>query len=477
MSSEDWIQQIRVALRGELRKRRGRIRQVEEAISRSEGYLRSFCRGKSSLTIELLMQALEVMGVDPRLFFANALAAPISSDAVLRDLETGGRVHRGFSEIEQAVRRVEQGGPLPGPEVPSRAEFLLASIETPNGSEERRRLKTARKYRDVGFVRAYLEQLDTLRYDQPKKAAQNARTVAIHLLPETPCDPRERLALELETLGIYGSALRMVGDFATAQQALVLALESARKHELLELAASLLQRSSYLLTDHGQLAESLTLLDEALLICFDLGLDSPLGTVLVDRGVVFHYQGKDRAAVSVLERALRLLGKDSRRVSRNRLAAYQVLGYVHQRAGDLDRSAAVIRQATAEFKEAGGLILAKLYWQHGCLALAQGAYAEAYEWLASAFDLLEQRGAPGRALVSLDMTKALLAQGKTEEAINMALGMAQFLTSFRGNQLAAAAISRFVQYAMTGRLSTTLIEELRADLELQPPASTRPHLL
>ncbi len=466
MNSKEGIQRIRTALRGELQKRHGEIRQVEEAISRSEGYLRSFCRGKSSLTVELLMQSLEVMGVDLRLFFANALAAPLRSDAVLQNLRTSGRVHRGLPELKEAVRRVEQGGPLVAEgEAPGCVEQLLACIATPNGSEERRRLKTAHKYRDVGFVRAYLELQDSLRYDQPKKAGLNARTVAVHLLPKTPSDPRDRLALQIEALGIYGSARRMVGDFATAQRVLVLALEVARKHEFLELTASLLQRGSYILTDHGKLAESLALLSEALLIYFDLDSKTSIGSVLVDRGIVLHYQGADRAAVSVLEKALPLLDTDSVRISRNQLAAYQVLSFAYQNAGNFERAKKVLRQATEEFKETDSLILAKLHWQHGCLALAQGKYEAAEERLTYAFDLFEQREASSRALISLDLTKVLLRQGRTKEAVDTAMGMAQFLTSFRQNALAEAAIAGFVQAAMSGQLSAASIEELQKKLK------------
>ncbi len=466
---------IREVLGSELDKRQGQLGKINAAIGRGEGYLRKVARGSTSITVDLLLASLQTMGIDAGRFFANALQTRVHKEAVLEELERFGEIHPRLERIKEATARLEASEPpAPAPE-PVDVEAMLAGFLECRGTEQRRRLGHAEKYRHPAFAAAYLEHLDALRYDDPKEARQNAEAVAVRLVPRLPGPQSERLALQLEAIGVYASALRQVGRFAMAARALRGALAVARRYGLRQCLAELLQRAAYVLSSHARHTDAMELLDEALAICFDLGSEVGLGRVQVDRGIQRFYLGEVRPAMAALEQALELLHGDSPRDSRNRLVAHQALAHCLHKLGDLEGAEAAAARAVAESKRAGQLYRAYLLWDHGSLALERDACEVAEKRLREAFELFGGTRDPNRALVALDLTKALVAQGKALEAVALAASMTEYLTAYHGNRYAEAAVSELVRTAVEGRLSLAAIERAREELrKARDPAARKP---
>ena len=458
-SAEESANAIRMALRALLRRHKPKA--IDAAISRSVGYLNKYCRGDSRIPIDVLLSTLCVMGVDPGRFFANALNTPRERDRALQDIAGGGAIAPGLAAIEKATAQLPGGEPPIYQRGKVSPEQWVERVAACGVVEQRRRLRTAQRYRHPAFARAFLEHLDALRYDRPQEAARTAQVVATYLVPMVGGPPAERLALQLEAIGIYASAQRMLGLFATAARALRFALQLARDEPLPEMTAKLLQRSAYLLSDHALFTEAMELLDEAVVIYFDLQSELGLGMVSVDRGNMHYYQGEYKQAISVLSRSLDLLQADGPVIRRNRAAAYQILACCYQGLGDLDSTEKMLAESVRNAEREGEINKAKILWQVGAVALEKGFPAQAEKHLRQAQAILADRSTTDRALVALDLSRALVATGKSREAYEVALSMTEFLGPRRENKILDAALGRHLRNVLEGRLESKDLGKVR----------------
>ncbi len=465
LGSDECSRRIRCALRSELDKRWGQVGDLHVAIGMSSEYLNKVCRGEEQIPLDRLLRVLELMGIDPGRFFAAVLGAPVNNDSLLEDLERFGEIHHRLAAIEKATGRIELSEAL-GPAPPAiDAEAMVTAVAACNVTEQRRRLGTARKYRHPAFAAAYLEHLDSLRYDNPKEAGQTAWVVAVKLIPCLPGSRRERIALQVKAIGVFASARRQKEDAATAARALRFALARARSHDLRRTTGELLQRGAHVLSGNGRYMDAMRLLDEALVISIDLDVQEGLGSVQVDRGIHFYYLGEYQAAVATLQQALKLPFGECRRSIRSRVVARQVLARSFIGMGDLEVAEVEAGRAVALAEKAGRLYRAYLLWDHGVIALERHRYDLAETRLREASQLCALAEDPNQAMVTLDLTKALVAQGETLEAVGMAVSAAEYLRTFRGNRVAAAAVSDLMQTAVEGRLSLHAIGRLQTKLE------------
>lgn len=468
---------IRAALRRELKHHPPGS--IDTAIKRSEGYLNKFCRGDSTVSIDLLLLTLERMGVSPGRFFANALAAPRTRDAALEDLARHGRLASGLERIERVARRLAREAQDESPSTPAPANSteptaLLEQVLGCGIQEQRRRLRTARRYRTAAFARGYLEHLDARRYDRPREAARTAQIVALKLVPELPAPPAERLALELEALGVYASAQRMLGQFATAARALHIALRLARQANHGRLVAKLLQRAAYVLSDHARFDEAMEILDEAMVIYFDLEARLELGMVLVDRGFISNYKGEYEAAIKYLRRGLAIVTKEPECRPRTIVAGHQVLALAFRNAGDLEQADTSLVQAVDQFRDQGDINWAKLVWLHGDIAFARGTFSQAEYRFRQAKAVFDGTQSPDSALVSLDLARALLAQNKLVQANELAVQFAEYLRLFGRSKVISAAVTAFVRTALEGQVSMGRIEQLQRKIRGTLAQTKRP---
>ncbi len=462
--SADSYRRIREALRIEKDRRWGEVGKIEADLGYSPGYLAKICRGQESIKVDRLLRLLHRMEIDPGRFFANALDARPNNDSLLEEIERFGKIEPRLAQIEKLIREVESSeiSDLTPPTTDPSA--LVADLATCKGREQRRRLGNARKYRHPAFAAAYLEHLDSLRYSNANEARLSSLAVAVKLIPVLPAPRQERIKLLLKAIGVYASCNRQQGKFATAARAFRLALSLSRRQELKEATAELLQRAAYLFTDNGRYSAAIELLDEAIIICVDLDLQVVLGTIMVDRGSALYNLGEYEESIQAISRALGLLQGDSPRIRRNRLVAYQALSRDHQALGDLEQADLALEKAVAESDPAEELHRAYLVWDYGVIALARHSYDLAESRLRTALEMFERMKDRNKAMVALDLIKALKVQGKSLEAMEMATGMAQYLMSYRGNQVAEASICDLIQTAFEGRLTIEAIERVQVSL-------------
>lgn len=460
-----WIEtheKLRAELKAELHKKWGSIGEVDAALSRHPGFLSNFTGGRNGIRLDLFLKTLEALGVDAGIFFARTLGGRRKPEDDLPELAAGGDEDRPLRMIAAATRELLVSEPPAADPVATAGAAEVAELAARGRIEQQRRLRDTRKYRTHAFALAYLEHLDSLRYDHADEAARLVTKVAVTLIPALPGPRRERLALQSLALGVFGSARRLKGHFPAAARAFHLALEVARGERLMDDVARLLQRASYLLRDHGRFEHALDFLREALEIYVDLGSRVGIGKTLVDRGMMLTYLGHHEATILVLRRALSYLEDTEADLPRSHLAAYQYLAYSCEQLGELDEAEKYLEQGARAFATRHAVDSAKLRWLQGSLAIQRGHYRRAEALLREARRVLAETEKPGQQIViSVDLIQALLAQGKGDEAYQLARDMASLLERFPNDRFAEAAVVKLVRAALEGQLDNAVLREAR----------------
>ena len=465
MSWEEIHHRLLEGLQAELRNRWGRVAEVEERLECSEGYLRKLCTGRKEFKLDLFLRSIEAMDLDPRAFFSRTLGLQPTPEDFLAELEDSENRDPAFTRMARVTQELESSE---APKSHAGATADASDVESflqCTRSEQLRRLRQTIRYRTHAFAGAYLERLDSLRYDDAVMAAHLARGAAVCLIPALPGPQSDRLSLQSLALGIFGSARRMKGEYATAARAFRLALGVSRRAQLRKDTARHLQRASYLLRDVGHFERALALVNEAVVTYLRLGSLVDVGMALVDRGMMCTALGEFEEAVTDLEGALKHLTGTSARTSRNKLAAFQFLAYAHEQLGDLDAAEACLHNGMEVFGSEHAVDQAKLEWSSGTLAFRRGAFERSEELLRRAGKVLAARENPGQeALVSLDLVAALLAQGKYESASDLASSMAHLLMKLENTRLTEAAIVELLTANMEGKLNQEIVRQVRSKI-------------
>ena len=340
MNSRATLFSLRRVLRQEFRKHRGQIGDLDVRLGHRRGYLSRVLR-TPSLTLRTLLAAMEWMAVDMAGFFAVVFERREEPEDLLKP---AGRVMApspAWQRIEAATRELEERAaaavPTGAPVRSRTAREQAAEVKIfcrCRLQEQRRRLRSARKYRHRGFVQLYLQHLDGLLDTQPHAVRQLTETLALDLVPSLDEGGDTLLALQSRILGLYASAEMILGAGDDATRALNRAMELARSREFTAGRAELLERGARLLWARRQPRRALHLLDRAQLLHFDLDQRCRLARVLADRGAVLGWLGDDQNAIRVLTQALghlRVAGGDLRRY---RALTLQRLARAHERLGD-----------------------------------------------------------------------------------------------------------------------------------------------
>lgn len=486
MASSDAYQRLQTAMKAEIQRNTGRVREIESGLGRSEGYLSRLCRGQFSIPLETFLRTLELLGKDPGQFFGKALGVRNDAGSYLGDLIEDAqdpqveRLQRTAAELRLAA--ADSLRPLPFFPVlvddaqTRKAQAQLDELMACSGIEQRRRLRTAARYRRVALVTCLLRRLDDQRYDHPREALKMIELVGTEVVPElVDASPTQKFALCLYALGIYGSACRNCEDLANASAALLFALEHAMAAHFEALGAELLRRAACVLLVNQQLPEALDLLGEAMVAFDELDLEVEVGKVQVLRGMIFFNMGNTMSAVKVLNKALRRLPGDQPDLSIYRSSAYQLMALACEASGDLEQSEEWLRHAVKTMDRQSTEQLARLLWHHGWLAQEKGELARAEGPLRQSRELLRARGGIDYALVSLDLTRLLLASGQAREAVAIAEEMSSALRSARKSLRLQQALLSFVRTAIEGRLTLAMVE--RFERELTQLGARRPGAL
>jgi tetratricopeptide (TPR) repeat protein len=462
VTGEEATDRVLRTLRSQLQGHWGQIGRIEDRIGRSHGYLNRTLKRSWPLPFDVLMRTLDVLGVDPRSFFGGALDIAPSADAYLAVVEKEAAPSAALQAlIEAIVRRSSQGKSRgdSSSQVPWRRGSLedrLHEMARLPLAEQQLLLRTSHELRRSDFVIAYLDHLDSLRYQRPREARRLVETLATHLLPALAAGEARRV-LDCRALGILGSCQRLLGESLAAAWTLRKSLALARRYRLWEVTAELLQRSAYVLSDHGQYRRALMLLREALEIHFDHQSAFGIAKTLVDRGILSGYIGADRDAIKLLARALRELPQrgSGKALERNREAIYHHLVLAHTALGELNVADRWLREATQTLGP-GDRVRARLGWQRGKLLLARRAPDVAEVELRSALDIFDQHRDPDAQQVTFDLLRVLVASGRTREAGRLASDRAGLV--FKDPQGATAALQELTGGGREGRLTLPRID-------------------
>ncbi len=452
-------------LYGEARANWGRIAEIEDRLGISDGYLAKLCQGKNDFKLSLFLRSIEALDLDPRAFLSRTLEIQPATEDYLRQLEAPGDRDPAFTRMARATAELEAAEPPPTCPAATAGAGDAAEVAACRRSEQLRRLRASRKYRTHAFASAYLEHLDSLRYDHAEEAARLATRVAVHLIPTLPGPQDQRLTLQCLALGIFGSARRLKGKFTAAARAFRLALDVSRRAGLREDTANLLLRASYLLKDFGHFNRALALSNEALVISVQLGSSTDIGRTLLQQGMTRTALGDYEGAVLDLKQAFAHFD-GAVGLGRHHLALYQYLAYAYEQLGKLDEAHECLDRGAKAFEPKHAVDAAKVQWLHGTLAFRHGEHARAEKLLRTVREVLASKENPAQeALVSLDLVSVLLAQGKNQEASELAESMARLLFRFKNNRLAEAAIVELISAALEGGLNEDVVGKARRRLK------------
>lgn len=101
MTAAEAQQRILASFKQEVRRHRGRIGELEEKLGRYRGYLAKVGSGRYPISLSQLLEALQLMDVDPAEFFGRSLDLVVDVDQLLR--EVAGDVDND-PELEEILR-------------------------------------------------------------------------------------------------------------------------------------------------------------------------------------------------------------------------------------------------------------------------------------------------------------------------------------------------------------------------------------
>ncbi len=454
------------AFERELKRHHGRIGATEIALGYTRGHFRRLFRQKLPIKTDLILRAVEALGVDPREFFARAYDISLIPEHLLGLHARPGRIEPGLRKIEKAVLRLETGNPPEGSGLQAR-DFhpRLETYWRAGAGYQRKHLGKTKMFRQPAFVTEYLERLDTLRYERPKDAAKIAAGVVTILLPLVPADREEIIGFACKAIGIYASGHRQSLGFETAAAAIVMGLRLAGRHGLELARAELMQRGAYVLSDHGEFDRALLLLYEAHVTYSDHKSEIGVAKTIVERATMFGHKGRHSKALDLFKDAFNRLPTDAD-AERYRMAAMDGITISYRKLGDLESAEEWLREAIETYGETGDVMWGKIIWQAAVIAYEKHNHTRAERLLAKTRDIFEEKGNPIQAgLAALDHASVLLAQGKQQEACELAVSMASLLKPFQYNPFAEGAITEFLRAGLNGCITQDLIDKTADQIE------------
>jgi tetratricopeptide (TPR) repeat protein len=411
-NAHEEVQQILALLDLKLQGSEVRIGEVETAIGRYSGFFRDLRRPsrRGSIRVVDLMATLDHLAIEPPAFFAEALGS--------------------CSGVPQATTL--RGAP-PALVVRARERWEL---ELPGS-----------------LGRSYLEELDSLRHRDPKRAVRLIEEAVDFVVPED--IPR--------LLGIAGSAWRLSFHLDEAEHAIQAGLEVARKAGDLVAEGDLLQRSGYIFADRGDSHRALEVAREAAATHLLVDNLPGAGRALVDQGIFNVYLDRPRVAIAAYRSALKHLVEDD---LRNRISAFQGLGVAHELLGELEEASVALDDALALGHGMEDFYRGKVCWLQGSLALRLGRQQQAEGAFRQAIDAFQNIQPVDTALVTIELVRLQLLKGKPEEAYETATSMLKLLEPLRQekNRFISAAIADLLRHGRSG-FSLILVEQVARQIQ------------
>lgn len=325
------------------------------------------------------------------------------------------------------------------------------------------------KFWNAAFCRLYLERCDALRFEDPEVGRQVAE-IAPQLASRV---PRHQVggesgwcSLQIDALGVAGSAFRTVGEVDLAEQtfhvATVLFTDDADDMA----CARLMRRTAYLRAAQDRFAEAIELTEESIEVYRLHGESIFLGCALVDQAVVFIRAKKFELAARDLLESLDILEDDQN--SSYYYSAVHNLAYALLKTEGVDPLEAIAwlsRARELNTEPVTSVSRAKLLWLEGEAWAKMGRYPEAEAAFGEACRQLWERGAPLDAgLAAVELAEIYLMQGRTDDVRRLAGELFPLFRVIQNDLEAVEALKLFHRAALADGLTSEILVRIKAVL-------------
>jgi len=357
--------------------------------------------------------------------------------------------------------------------------LLLREISELPYETKRLKLREDSRFHSAAMVEALLECVRAEWNEDPISAERKAH-LALEITERL--DPRvygQSLANDLRarTWSFIGNVRRIHSDLRGAEEAFQAAesvLEEAGSGDPLE-RARLLDLKASLRRAQRRLEEALALLDEAIEI-YRKTRDRHLeGRALISQSMIHSYADAPERAVPLLFRALEII--DSEEEPRLLHTIFNNLSFNLVALGRYEQASQVLPEAHRTAREFVTLDDSfRALWVEALLDMGQEHLDDAEPKLRSVREHFIKSGIGyNAALVSLDLAKVYLLQGRTEETKRLAAEMHPIFVSRDVQREAIAALLVFQQAAERESASLRLVDEvIRSVRRAQAGPAPRP---
>ena len=350
--------------------------------------------------------------------------------------------------------------------VDDKARDLLERLSLPDDAP---RVLTDPRYWNVDFCRLYLERSEEIRFENPDAGLRTAEVAPglAYRVPKHQCGGATAWSsLQLDALGLTGSAYRTVTALEVAEQVfLIAALLFADSADEVAVAR-FIRRTAYLRAAQGRFSEAEELVEEAIEAYCSLGLRHSLGCALVDRGVLYGRDRQFNLAARDLYEALDHL--EDGRDPRYQYSAVHNLAYALLKRDNADPHEAmkwIARARELNHEPPTSLSQTKLLWMEGEASAMTGDAAEAKATLGRVHRQLLKLGAVlDAALAGIELAEVCFRTGDATEVLRLAGRLFPLFRSLRNDQDAFDALKLFHRAALAGTLSTKVFESVKTAL-------------
>jgi tetratricopeptide (TPR) repeat protein len=346
----------------------------------------------------------------------------------------------------------------------ARTPALLQELNGLSFEDQRLTLGDDSRFHSAALVEALLESVRTEWSDDQARAERTAH-LALEVADRLDAKIYGRsLANDLRARAwsFIGNARRIHSDLRGAEEAFQAAesvLEEAGSGDPLE-RARLLDLKASLRRAQRRFGDALALLDEAIEI-YRKTRDRHLeGRTLISQAMIHGYAEAPEKAVPLLFKALEMIDRDEE--PRLLYTIFNNLSFDLVALGQYDRASEFLPEAHRTAREFGTVDdCFRALWVEALLDSGHEDLAAAESKLRLVRDHFVQNGIGyNAALVSLDLAKVYLLQGRTEETKRLAAEMHPIFVSRDVQREAIAALLVFQQAAERENASLRLVEEV-----------------
>ncbi len=406
---DDVTGRIVKTLDSEIRSRgHGTIKQITELVRRKGGWWSQRVTA-GDMDVSQMMRIISFLGLDP-VRFMRRVSSP----------ETWLEVDRPFGEQPEIVRKA----------------WNRLKADSPG---------------DIGL--GYLEELDKLRYREPRETVRQAASIVNHV----------QLDLLPLLLGIAGSAYRRWNvQLDAAEHSILAGIRICHARSVGEKSvAQLLLRLAYVQADRGEHASALRIAEKSMTLSMRVGDHEGFLRALVNQGSWLSYLGQYQDAVAALEVALRWLPEHQ---ERHVFSALQILGVCHRELGEVKKALGFVQEAEKLPSATEDWARDRLVWLRANICADLGQLEESSRLLYEVLESFSKINLGEMALVACDLVRVEILRGAFAEAFKVAQRLLRLVEPLRHNRVIGAAIADLLRNGERG-LTLALIRKVRSRLE------------